>query len=183
GGADLGDACLSDRNINLVNAVATTYRFNWTMSNGWTFYPQYTYLEGADFLNSGLSLGNVATPQIPPTLAGNGYLWGQGYLYGQYFVARSTSYDPRTLDPVNPGMWLSRLQELSTLMDASDPDLSRFMAKGGKVILQHGLADTAITPYSTMYYYGTVVQKMGQATVDTFVRFYTQPGMGHGDGT
>src|SRR5678815_293068 len=62
-------------------------------------------------------------------------------------------------------------------------DRSRFMAKGGKVILQHGLADTAITPYSTINYYNTVVQKMGQATVDTFMRFYTQPGMGHGDGT
>jgi hypothetical protein len=61
-------------------------------------------------------------------------------------------------------------------------DLSPFMSKGGKVILTVGSIDHTISPYNTVNYYDRLVMRFGQATADTFVRFYRIPGFAHGNG-
>jgi feruloyl esterase len=69
-------------------------------------------------------------------------------------------------------------------VDATDPDLQTFKARGGKLLLYAGWADTAITPLNTVEYYASVVQKMGNGATD-FTRLFMVPGMGHcrgGDG-
>jgi feruloyl esterase len=48
--------------------------------------------------------------------------------------------------------------------------------------MMHGLADEVISPNPTIAYYKDQVSKLGQASVDTFIRFYTVPGFGHGSG-
>jgi feruloyl esterase len=63
-----------------------------------------------------------------------------------------------------------------------DPDLGPFKARGGKLILYHGWNDPAITPLSTLHYYESVVKKMGQKNVDSFIRLYMVPGMQHCSG-
>ncbi len=63
-------------------------------------------------------------------------------------------------------------------MNATDPDLSRFRARGGKLILYHGWSDAAIAPQNTINYYDSVQGKMGSKTGD-FVRLYMVPGMQH----
>ena len=64
-------------------------------------------------------------------------------------------------------------------MNASDPDLSRFRARGGKLILYHGWSDAAIAPQNTIDYYDSVTAKMGAAATGTFVRLFMVPGMQH----
>ena len=64
-------------------------------------------------------------------------------------------------------------------LNATDPDLSRFAAHGGKLILYHGWNDPAISPLNTIAYYGQVQAKMGAAKTSEFVRLYMVPGMGH----
>ena len=67
-------------------------------------------------------------------------------------------------------------------VDATDPDLKKFKAHGGKLLLYAGWADTGITPVNTVEYYQSLVKKMD--TKD-FAELFMVPGMGHcrgGDG-
>jgi feruloyl esterase len=61
-------------------------------------------------------------------------------------------------------------------VDATDPDLKKFKAHGGKLLLYAGWADTTITPINTVDYYQSVVKKMD--TKD-FAALFMVPGMGH----
>jgi feruloyl esterase len=81
-----------------------------------------------------------------------------------------TRFDPRKDLP--------RTEQMSRVMDATDPDLSAFRAHGGKMILYHGWADTGVNPVMTVRYYEKVQQAMG-ANADNFVRLFMVPGMFH----
>jgi feruloyl esterase len=68
-------------------------------------------------------------------------------------------------------------------VDAVEPDLSKFKAHGGKLLLYAGWSDTGITPENTVLYYENLKKKMGPQ--DDFARLFMVPGMGHcrgGDG-
>ncbi|ATQ42416.1 tannase/feruloyl esterase family alpha/beta hydrolase [Caulobacter mirabilis] len=63
---------------------------------------------------------------------------------------------------------------------ASDnPDMSAFAKSGGKLILFHGWADAAISPYATIEYYDAVRSKMTPAKADGFSRLFMAPGVSH----
>lgn len=64
-------------------------------------------------------------------------------------------------------------------LDATNPDLSRFAARGGKLILYHGWNDPAISPGNTVAYVESVQRSMGKAKVESFVRLYMVPGIEH----
>jgi tannase/feruloyl esterase len=63
-------------------------------------------------------------------------------------------------------------------VDSVNPDLSKFKAKGGKLLLTHGWADTGITPETTIWYYDSVLNKMGKNQSE-WMRLFMAPGMGH----
>lgn len=67
-------------------------------------------------------------------------------------------------------------------LDSTSPDLSKFAAHGGKLILYHGWSDAAISPWNTIAYYNSVRQTMGGPKADSFVRLYMLPGMEHCSG-
>ncbi len=71
------------------------------------------------------------------------------------------------------------VKKMSRVLNATDPDLKRFQARGGKLILYHGWCDAAIPAQSTIDYYESVVRKLGKKTTDSFVRLYMVPGMQH----
>jgi feruloyl esterase len=64
------------------------------------------------------------------------------------------------------------------IMDATDPDLSRFQARGGKIVMYFGWADPALTPFMGIDYYEKVESQMGLSTPD-FFRLFMVPGMFH----
>ncbi len=66
-------------------------------------------------------------------------------------------------------------------VDSTDPDLSKFKARGGKLILYHGWADPAIQPEHTINYYNSVLAKMGK-NQDNWMELFMVPGMGHCSG-
>jgi feruloyl esterase len=72
-------------------------------------------------------------------------------------------------------------EKTASALDAADPDLKAFQARGGKLILYHGWNDPAISALNTVHYYDSVVGKMGQRDVDAFARLYMVPGMQHCD--
>jgi feruloyl esterase len=63
-------------------------------------------------------------------------------------------------------------------VDAVNPDLSKFKNHGGKLLLTHGWSDTGITPENTVWYYDSVLDKMGKDQ-SNWVRLFMAPGMGH----
>jgi Tannase and feruloyl esterase len=92
----------------------------------------------------------------------------------------------------NPPLWFTaadirfnrrefrRVERLAGLYDATDPDLTAFRNHGGKLIIYHGWADQAISPYGTIAYYQALRDQMGglRAT-QRFARLFMVPGMFH----
>lgn len=99
----------------------------------------------------------------------------QGYM--KYMVTRNPSVDPLQVDPMQH---TARLEQLSTMIDATDPDLSRFKARGGKVLLWTGMSDWLISSkYTTNYYQAVVQNSGGQIAADEFIEYYTSPSVQH----
>ena len=57
-----------------------------------------------------------------------------------------------------------------SMLNATDPDLSRFQARGGKLIVYHGWNDPAISPLNSVHYFNSVMAKMGASQTGQFVR-------------
>jgi hypothetical protein len=70
-------------------------------------------------------------------------------------------------------------EKLAGILNATDPDLSRFRARGGKLILYHGWSDAAIAPLNAINYYQSVVTQAGASDARGFVRLFMVPGMQH----
>ena len=109
----------------------------------------------------------LATPSFQnPT--GNGTNGWLGLSYAQLGIA----YDNGLL-----------LQRQFAHINTDDPDLRRFRAAGGKMLMYHGLADVLIMPQGSIHYYNSVVREMGSLrAVQRFYRFFLIPGMTHGLG-
>ena len=65
------------------------------------------------------------------------------------------------------------------ILDATDPDLSAFRTRGGKILTYFGWADTALNPMMGVNYYEDVRQTMGSETTSDFYRLFMVPGMFH----
>jgi Tannase and feruloyl esterase len=73
---------------------------------------------------------------------------------------------------------LPRLQAISDILDAKNPDLTRFKTRGGKIVMYFGWADTALNPLMGVDYYEKVSARFGPSTTD-FFRLFMVPGMAH----
>ena len=73
------------------------------------------------------------------------------------------------------------VDEKTGFINAVDPDLSKFKARGGKILIYHGWNDTAISPQNSIDYYNSVLAKMGRNQGD-FIRLFMAPGMAHCQG-
>jgi feruloyl esterase len=91
------------------------------------------------------------------------------------FQKPDPNYDLKSLDfDRDP----PKLEAISRILDAKDPDLSRFKARGGKIVMYFGWADAALNPLMGVDYYEKVTARMGPSTAD-FFRLYMVPGMAH----
>ena len=71
-------------------------------------------------------------------------------------------------------------ETLASALNAIDPDLSAFKARGGKLISYHGWADALITGYYAVQYYESVLETMGGLDETTdFYRLFMAPGVAH----
>ena len=97
--------------------------------------------------------------------------------YFRYIVTGDPKWNVLTADPAD-SLHQSR-EKAAADLDSDNPDLSKFAANGGKLILYHGWNDQAISPWNTVNYYKSVQQQMGTAKVDSFLRLYMVPGVEH----
>jgi hypothetical protein len=108
---------------------------------------------------------------------GRGIQWGFGETYFKNiaFGRPNANYDWLTFD-VNAD--LEKIQASQALLDATNPDLSRFKGRGGKIVSYFGWADPALNPLMGVDYYENVMKTMGPSTAD-FYRMFMVPGMQH----
>ncbi len=72
--------------------------------------------------------------------------------------------------------------KLRGLYDATNPDLSAFKRRGGKLLMWHGWSDPHISPINSIGYYEAVARQMGTRSVQSFARLFLIPGFYHCSG-
>ncbi len=70
-------------------------------------------------------------------------------------------------------------EKLGNSLNAIDPNLKAFRARGGKLILYHGWSDAALPPVNTINYFKGVMKKIGERDANSFIRLFMVPGMQH----
>jgi feruloyl esterase len=101
--------------------------------------------------------------------------FGQNYF--SQMVYGDPSWDYRTF--VFDAAYRDAIARTGQALDATDPDLSRFRARGGKLILYHGWQDPAIPAASTVEYFDAVAKRGGPEKAAAFARLYLAPGVQH----
>jgi len=189
-GGEGGDACLSDAQLAALKVMDTDARFNFKLASGETHYPG-TNVWGADLgmAKPGVQLQNIVTflalgwsaPAAPMPRTGP-YIGPLLDQWVKYSVARDANFDSLSLDPESPGAFGPRISELSVKLD-TPVDLKVFAAKGGKLLMVHGVNDILVSTRATEEYYERLQSQMGAARVHRFARYYEVPGFGHGAST
>jgi hypothetical protein len=116
-----------------------------------------------------------------PWITGTGPGKASGPVYAENYF-RYMVFDDPTWNPLSANVEMTEAmadEKTAAILNATDADLGRFKARGGKLILYHGWNDPAISPLNTINYYKSVVAKMGSENADSFVRLYMVPGMQH----
>lgn len=125
---------------------------------------------------------------MPGTGPGSKTLWAWyatpqfeiGTNYFRNIVMKDSEWDPATFDVEAA---LARAEQVDAgAIEAMDPDLSAFVAHGGKLMIYHGTTDGLIPYGNSVNYYESVVEELGENTVRDSVRLYLVPGMGHCSG-
>jgi feruloyl esterase len=133
-----------------------------------TFYGGVKNSKG-ELIFSGQALGNPINAQQPSNQAPGG-------LFDLVRIANNdANVDWHKFDLDRD---MKFLDEKIGYVDAVNPDLSKFKASGGKLLITHGWSDTGITPETSIWYYESVLKKMGSNQSD-WLRLFMAPGMGH----
>jgi Tannase and feruloyl esterase len=90
-------------------------------------------------------------------------------------VTPGTPIDWRQFDPDRD---MEKLATIGTLLNATNPDLIRFRARGGKILMYFGWADPALNPLMGLGYYERMRERMGTSTGE-FFRLFMMPGVLH----
>jgi pimeloyl-ACP methyl ester carboxylesterase len=178
GGQNNGNECFSDAEIAIIRAMHSPYEFGFSLANNEQSYPGWGY--GAEAQPGGMKdlLTGLKRPQFPAlSMAEQSQGWIFGNMAVRYFFAKDAKFEPSKF---TPQLFAARMREVSELIDATNPDLSAFSQRGGKLLIRTNLADYIVGPFATMDYYKSVAKLMGNEVVDHFVRFYVSPGSVHG---
>jgi len=171
-----GETCLSDAQLRTIAVISSDYKPGVKIA-GADRFPKWALLEGALFADRS-NFGQAAQPSNP--LSGKeALLYSVGDQTVKFILTRDRNFDPLQFDPKK---YQSRIATVASIMDVTDVSLDKFRAKGGKIIMTHGTADDFITPHNSIAYYRKQLAQFGQSRLDSFMRFYVIPGLGHGFG-
>ena len=100
-------------------------------------------------------------------------LWGD---MPRFVGHRDANWDPMSFDLDKD---LALVLKNGSFIEASDPNLSRFKARGGKLLLWHGWADPGPAPENTINYYSQAATAAGGGSPDDWMRLFLMPGVAH----
>lgn len=167
-GVDAGDHCLSDAQIATIHQMHAPLDFGYPLAHGWTSFPGYG--AGREGLSSWLNINPQPGEQVQPSLGQP----GATILYG---IIQDPTFN---LVNLSTAAFKDRVQAASQLIDSTNTDLSRFFARGGKLIAKTSGSDYNSNPRMLMAYHDAVVARFGQGVVDRHVRMYVLPNANHG---
>ncbi|WP_041670297.1 tannase/feruloyl esterase family alpha/beta hydrolase [Cereibacter sphaeroides] len=177
-GGGVSSSCLTKAQIDgTISLYHDGYELPYSLANGFNRYSGYNSLEGIL-----MNLGTQPDYAEPVVSGPNAHHAARAYEFFRYFISGEAPFDYRSFDIKDPGPYRERLLEIASMVDANDPDLSKFKASGGKVILVQGTEDPSVTPHGTAALYQNMIDTLGEENVTEFVRFYMLPGLAHGRG-
>jgi feruloyl esterase len=143
-------------------------------------------VDGAKQVYAGARETGTGKPIFPGLEPGSEMGWSAAPIsyavdWLKFRVFKNPSWDPKTLDYGRSVALASRRENL--LMDATDPNLSRFTSRNGKLLMYQGWAEPGIPPRNIVNYYADVQMRTRRASES--VRLFMVAGMGHcggGDG-
>ena len=166
-----GPDCLTTAQIRTVEVIyAGVTRHGATVFPGWPLGAEIKARGGAA-PPSGWMPWFVSEPNARPTQ------WTFGDTFFKYlaFGRPNASFDWTTFNIESD---FEKLEPTRRALDATNPDLSAFKARGGKIVGYFGWADPALNPLMGVRYYESVVKELGPSTAD-FYRLFMVPGMFH----
>ena len=110
--------------------------------------------------------------RIPSPDAPMNPLWGD---MPRYLGHRDANWNPMSFDFDKD---LALTFKNASFIESTDPNLAKFKARGGKLLLWHGWADPGPSPENTIGYYSQVATTLGGNQED-WMRLFLLPGVGH----
>lgn len=161
-----GDDCLTDTELETVATITRP----WRSRDGQVAHAGFPF--GGEDSDKGW--GEYMYPQL--LLLNNSLqgLFSRGFI--RAFIAGDPDHDPKGWEPSD---WALRVSEIKAQFQADDPDLSRFAARCGRLILWTGETDSSVSPRETENYFNAVRRAMGPDKTDETVALYMAPGVGH----
>lgn len=176
---------LNPQQLRSLNLIREPWQLPFTLANGIRTWPGTGVTGQEDAVADQYFAYPVGT--IPPTYPlpagsaaavdrGRGALLNFGANWVRWAVAQDGSAEPHNF-PIE--QYKKRIQYLSSIVDATDPDLSEFARAGGKLILTQPSADNAVSTRMVATYYRSVVKTLGEKRTKQFLRFYVTAGGAH----
>jgi feruloyl esterase len=144
-------------------------------------------VEAVRKIYAGPSNPRTGDPIFPGLERGSELGWSAGPVglaadYFRFIVFKDPDWDPKALNFDSHVALVASRPEFQPL-DATNPDLTPFTSRGGKLLMYQGWAENGIPPRNVTTYYENVKAKTANA--GDAVRLFMVPGMGHcggGDG-
>jgi feruloyl esterase len=162
-------------------------------------------VEAAKRVYAGLKDPNTGAQLYPGLVPGSEPFWPHRdpanpfpipIAHYKWLVFANPEWDWRTFeftDPADYQAFQKAEAKFAPIMNATDPNLKAFRARGGKLLQYHGWNDQLITPLNSIDYYESVLAFFGGGQQDrsetlrdvqSFYRLFMAPGMAHcGGGT
>jgi feruloyl esterase len=164
------DQCLGPRQVQAIARLMTPT----TNSRGEVIY-HHPYAPGTETEWAGWNFPALRLGRTAPE-------FGNLRVADQYlkYLADATvrpNVDPLKFDFDRGPATLARAR---ALYDAASTNLRAFKARGGRMLMWHGLADSGIAASSSIGYYEGIVKELGgRAQTDEFFRLFLIPGVHH----
>jgi len=99
----------------------------------------------------------------------------------RYMVFKNPAWDWKAFN-LAAALRASAASDVPAAIDAVNPDLRAFFARGGKLLMTHGWADPQTPPLNGIGYYENVRRTVGASQSASSIRMFMVPGMGHCSG-
>jgi feruloyl esterase len=168
-------ACLTDGQIATLEFTYSRYPFATPLAHGTKTFGMWvpnTDPSGSGLIANTRFKGQEGATESSATHSHLGVLGVTG------FLMKNVAANP--LDYVEGGPLNQRREELSRILDSTNPDLRAFEKRGGRMIVTIGTNDTLASPGAQLDYYQAVLDRMGRRSLDRFARLFVMPQAGHG---